>query len=128
MNEATGELCAIKEMRQNGSFERELRAMNSIPSHVHISNTSQLTVQTNVLHLLDNSKADHNMGYLVFELCQTTLESMVTDNLDEFAVARFTDDMLAALEHLNLHNCIHRDLKLAVLLFCFLSLIVCRIG
>jgi serine/threonine protein kinase len=55
------------------------------------------------------------MGYLVFELCEATLETLVVENLGERVVAQFADDMLAALEHLHKYNCIHRDLKLSVL-------------
>ena len=34
VNEVTGELCAIKEMYLDEIFDREIKAMNSIPEHV----------------------------------------------------------------------------------------------
>lgn len=54
------------------------------------------------------------LGYLVFELCDKTLESLATENLDEVRVAKLTEDILKALEIIHQHNCIHRDLKLSV--------------
>lgn len=50
----------------------------------------------------------------MFELCETTLESLLSANLDEMKVAKYTNDILEALEHMHKHNYIHRDLKLAV--------------
>jgi len=68
----------------------------------------------NILRLKGYSRFSDKIGYLVFELCESTLESLLSANLDERKIAKYTKDILEALQHMHKHNYIHRDLKLAV--------------
>jgi serine/threonine protein kinase len=119
VQEATGLLCAIKQMWVDEIFEREIRLVTLLRGHVRLSGVST-NLKPNILKLLGYSGSLDSLGFLVFDLCDGTLQGLTIADLDEKAVSKFARDILLALDHIHKHGCIHRDLKLEVTaLHCF---------